>query len=85
MTAQDIENIIKASLACEFIQVSGDGRHWFGVIVSEVFSGLRPLQRHQKVYASLGDKMHNDEIHALSMKTFTPQEWATQDQTQFFN
>jgi acid stress-induced BolA-like protein IbaG/YrbA len=85
MTAQEIEDIIKNGIACEFINISGDGRHWFGVIVADSFKGLRPLQRHQKVYASLGNKMHNDEIHALSMKTFTPDEWAVQDQKQFFN
>jgi acid stress-induced BolA-like protein IbaG/YrbA len=39
---------------------------------------LRPIQRHQKVYATLGEKMANDEVHALSMKTFTPAEWKAQ-------
>ena len=85
MTGQEIEDIIKAQVTCDLINISGDGRHWFGVIVSTAFEGLRPLQRHQKVYATLGDKMHNDEIHALSMKTFTPAEWAVQDKSQFFN
>ena len=85
MTAQEIEDIRKSSLVCDFINISGDGRHWFGVIVAESFSGLRLLQRHKAVYETLGDKMHNDEIHALSMKTFTPLEWAAQDQKQFFN
>jgi len=46
------------------------------VVVSEQFEGLRLIARHQKVYATLGNKMHNDEVHALSMKTFTPAEWA---------
>ena len=85
MTGQEVEDIIKAQLVCDFIQITGDGRHWFGVIVSNLFEGVRPLQRHQKVYACLGNKMHNDEIHALSMKTFTPAEWAVQDQKQLLN
>jgi len=49
-------------------------------VVSAAFDGRRPIQRHQQVYATLGQKMHTDEVHALSMKTFTPAEWATQAQ-----
>jgi acid stress-induced BolA-like protein IbaG/YrbA len=59
--------------------VEGDGRHWYATIVSEEFEGLRLIKRHQRVYATLGSRMHTDEVHALSMKTFTPNEWATQE------
>jgi acid stress-induced BolA-like protein IbaG/YrbA len=48
------------------------------VVVSEAFAGMRPIARHQRVYATLGQKMHTDEVHALSMKTYTPAEWAAQ-------
>jgi acid stress-induced BolA-like protein IbaG/YrbA len=58
--------------------VEGDGRHWYATIVSDQFEGLRLIQRHQKVYATLGQKMQTDEVHALSMKTYTPNEWAQQ-------
>jgi acid stress-induced BolA-like protein IbaG/YrbA len=58
--------------------VEGDGRHWYATIVSDQFEGLRLIQRHQKVYATLGQKMQTDEVHALSMKTYTPSEWAQQ-------
>ncbi|HEX6361817.1 MAG TPA: BolA/IbaG family iron-sulfur metabolism protein, partial [Albitalea sp.] len=53
-----------------------DGRHWSAVIVSPAFEGKRAIQRHQAVYATLGTRMHTDEVHALSMKTLTPAEWA---------
>ena len=43
------------------------------------FEGKRAIQRHQQVYATLGAKMHTDEVHALSMKTYTPAEWAARD------
>jgi acid stress-induced BolA-like protein IbaG/YrbA len=76
MTAEELETIIRAGLACEHLQVAGDGRHWEAVIVSPEFEGKRLIQRHQRVYASLGARMHTDEVHALSMKTFTPAEWA---------
>jgi len=80
MTAADLQNIISAGLRCEHIQVSGDGRHWEALIVSPEFEGKRLIQRHQRVYATLGARMHTDEVHALSMKTFTPAEWAAQPQ-----
>jgi acid stress-induced BolA-like protein IbaG/YrbA len=76
MTAEHIQAMIAAGLACQHLEVSGDGRHWQAVVVAEQFEGLRLIARHQKVYATLGNKMHNDEVHALSMKTFTPAEWA---------
>ena len=78
MTADDLKNIISAGLACEHIALEGDGRHWFATIVSPAFEGKRLIQRHQLVYATLGQKMHTDEVHALSMKTLTPAEWAVQ-------
>ena len=78
MTADELKNIIAAGLACEHIALEGDGRHWFATIVSPAFEGKRLIQRHQLVYGTLGQKMHTDEVHALSMKTLTPAEWAAQ-------
>ena len=77
MTAQELQTIIAAGLACEHLEVAGDGRHWEAVIVSPEFQGKRPIQRHQRVYAALGERMRTDEVHALSMRTYTPAEWAT--------
>lgn len=77
MTAEELRSIIAAGLPCEHLEVEGDGRHWSAVIVSPEFEGKRPIQRHQRVYATLGARMHTDEVHALSMKTFTPAEWAS--------
>ena len=78
MTAEQLQTLIAAGLNCEHIALSGDGRHWYATIVSPEFEGKRAIQRHQRVYATLGQKMHTDEVHALSMKTYTPSEWATQ-------
>lgn len=76
ITAEYIKNHIKTSLPCEWIQVEGDdGHHFQAIIVSPEFRGKRMVQQHQLVYQALGDKM-KQEIHALSMKTFTPEEWA---------
>ena len=79
MTAEQLQAIIAAGLTCEHLEVSGDGRHWSAVIVSPEFEGKRPIARHQRVYATLGDRMKTDEVHALSMKTFTPAEWSAQN------
>ena len=78
MTADQIKAMIAAGIACELLELEGDGRHWYATVVSAEFEGKRAIQRHQKVYATLGNKMKTDEVHALSMKTFTPTEWAAQ-------
>lgn len=76
MNADQIRDLIAANLSCEFITLDGDGRHWYATIVSKEFEGKRAIQRHQRVYATLGTKMQTNEVHALSMKTYTPAEWA---------
>ena len=78
MTAEELQSIIQAGLPCEHIALEGDGRHWHATIVSPEFEGKRAIQRHQRVYATLGAKMHTDEVPALALKTFTPAEWAAQ-------
>lgn len=78
ITADQIRSLIAAGLPCDHVEVSGDGRHWYAVVVSSAFEGKRAIQRHQMVYATLGQRLHTDEVHALSMKTLTPAEWQTQ-------
>lgn len=74
VTPEDVQRYIAEGLECEHLQVDGDGRHFDAIIVSSRFEGKRPVQRHQLVYAALGDRMR-EEIHALSMKTLTPAEY----------
>lgn len=74
---EDVRRYIAEGLACDHLEVDGDGRHFQAIIVSAQFDGKRPIQRHQLVYAALGDRMR-EEIHALSMKTLTPAEWQAQ-------
>lgn len=73
-TPELVKNYIVAGLDCTHIEVEGDGQHFNAVIVSEAFAGKRLIARHQLVYAALGDRMR-EEIHALSMKTLTPEEF----------
>lgn len=74
VTPEDVKRYIAQGLACEHLEVAGDGRHFEALIVSAAFDGKRLVQRHQIVYAALGERMR-EEIHALSMKTLTPAEW----------
>jgi len=73
VTPEDIEKWIRAGLeGCE-VSADGDGRHFEARIVYQGFAGKSSVQRHQMVYSALGDRMRED-IHALSMKTMTPDE-----------
>ena len=74
-TPEQIKEYIANGIACSHVEVEGDGQHFFATIVSDQFEGLRLVQRHQKVYAALGDRMKS-EIHALSFKALTPAEFA---------
>jgi acid stress-induced BolA-like protein IbaG/YrbA len=74
-TASDVQHFIAQGLVCEHLEVEGDGRHFFATIVSAEFDGAGRVARHQRVYKALGDRMR-EQIHALSMKTLTPVEWA---------
>jgi len=73
-TPEQIESYIKQGIACSHIQVEGDGQHFFATIVSPDFAGKRLVQRHQLVYSAMGDRM-KAEVHALSIKAFTPEEF----------
>jgi acid stress-induced BolA-like protein IbaG/YrbA len=74
-TPAQVKSFIAAGLACEHLEVDGDGRHFYATIVSPAFQGLPRVRRHQLVYGALGERMR-EEIHALSMKTLTPAEWS---------
>lgn len=74
-TPDEVRQYILTGIRSDFVQVEGDGQHFTAVIVSPAFEGRRVLERHQLVYAALGERMKT-EIHALSMKTFTPEEWS---------
>ncbi len=77
VTPESIQVNIAQGMATTYLSVIGDGQHFEAVVVSDTFAGKNRVQRHQLVYQTLGDRMR-EEIHALSMKTFTPQEWESQ-------
>ena len=75
VTPESIRESILRGIACTHCEVAGDGQHFEAVIVAEAFRGLPRIKQHQLVYAALGERMR-EEIHALSMKTLTPDQWS---------
>ena len=73
-TPEQIEEYIKQGIQCTYLKVEGDGQHFFATIVSPDFEGKRLIQRHQLVYAAMGERMM-EEVHALSIKAFTQAEF----------
>ena len=69
-----VRQYIEQGLDCEHVEVAGDGQHFEAVIVSAAFRGKNKVQQHQLVYRALGERMR-EEIHALSMRTLTPEQW----------
>ena len=74
MREQDIKLLIEQNIPEATVDITGDGTHFEATIVSNIFSGKTPVQQHQIVYQALGDRM-GKEIHALSLQTYTPEEW----------
>jgi acid stress-induced BolA-like protein IbaG/YrbA len=77
VTAESVRRSILDGLACEHVEVVGDGQHFQALVVSRAFEGRHRVARHQLVYRALGERMR-EEIHALSMRTLTPAEWSAQ-------
>lgn len=75
LSPEQVRAYIVENLNCDHVDVSGDGQHFEAIIVSPEFRNKSRVQQHQVVYRALGDRM-KAEIHALSMKTLTPEEWA---------
>ena len=78
MSPQQVAQLIEAGLAGSHALVkSDDNVHFEAVVIAPAFAGQRPVQRHQLVYSTLGKAVGN-EIHALALQAFTPDEYAGQ-------
>lgn len=73
---EDIEAVLREKLPVSHLELDGDGRHFELFIVSTAFAGMPRVRRHQAVYSALGDAMRDELVHALTMQTLTPEEWA---------
>ena len=78
MHPEHIKQLILAGMACDYLELDGNGQHFQGIIVSSEFVGKNRVQRQQRVYQTLQEKLATGELHALSFKTLTPEEWSAQ-------
>lgn len=75
MDPEEVKRLIQAGLpGCE-VMVKGDGSHFDAVVVGEVFAGQSLVKQQQLVYATVNDRIASGQLHALSIKTYTPAEW----------
>lgn len=77
MNPEEVKKLIETGLPDCDITVTGDGSHFDAIVVGKVFADLSPVKKQQLVYATMADKITSGVVHALSIKTYTPDEWAT--------
>ncbi len=75
MNPEELKKLIETALAVSHVDVSGDGRHFSAIVVSNAFAGKNMIAQHRLVYAALGSRFDTDAVHALSLKTYTPDQW----------
>ena len=76
--ASEIKRLIETALpgsVAVIVDDAGDGEHFSGEVMSPSFAGISLVRQHQAVYAALGPRMGR-EIHALQLKTYTPESWS---------
>lgn len=79
ITKEDIKKLIESGLpGSEAIIEGDDGSHFDGIVICADFAGKNTIAQHRLVFATLGDRMQTGVIHALAMKTYTPEEWQQQ-------
>lgn len=80
MQANEVKAMIERGLPDAEVNVAGeDGVHFEATVISAAFDGKTMLAQHQMVFATLGDHMQQGTIHALALRTFTPEQWADQN------
>ncbi|TCW13439.1 acid stress-induced BolA-like protein IbaG/YrbA [Raoultella sp. BIGb0138] len=76
MENHEIQTVLMNALSLQEVHVSGDGSHFQVIAVGEMFDGMSRVKKQQSIYAPLMEYIADNRIHALSIKAFTPQEWA---------
>lgn len=76
MEIVEIKQILESALDVDEIIVKGEGSHYQVIVVGTLFDGMSRVKKQQTIYGPLMDRIAANDIHALSIKTFTPEEWA---------
>lgn len=77
MNAEQVQELIEKGIPGSEVIIKGEDDHFEAIVVSDAFEGKGLLEQQRTVYATLGDRV-GQEIHAISMRTYTPQQWAQQ-------
>ena len=75
MDTQEIETVLREALSLTEVYVTVEGTHFQIVAVGDCFDGMSKIKQQQAIYAPLMDRITSGEMHALSIKTFTPAQW----------
>jgi len=75
MNPDDVKALITAGLPECQVQVTGDGSHFEAIVIGDMFTDMSPVKKQQAVYATVNERITSGELHALSIKTYTPAEW----------
>jgi acid stress-induced BolA-like protein IbaG/YrbA len=76
MNAEMIRQLIQEGMPGAQVQVNGDdGVHFEAVVISDAFAGKSMLEQHRMIYDILGTRMQQGDIHALALRTYSPQQW----------
>ncbi len=75
MNPEELKSVIETAFGDAHTEVTGDGRHFSAVVVSDAFAGKSMIAQHRLVYAALGDRFDAEVVHALSLKTYTLEQW----------
>jgi len=76
METSEIKDVLMIALALDEAHITGDGSHFQGIVVGAMFDGMSRVKKQQTVYAPLMEYIAANRIHALSIKAYTPEEWA---------
>ena len=82
METEEIKQLIESQMSAELVRVKGDGRHFTAVIVSPEFLNKNRIDRQRLVFATLNQALTEGRLHAITLKTFTPDEWHNTDKEQ---
>ncbi len=76
MQPDQIKALLESQIPDSEVQVNVEGSHVNLIVVSPAFEGLNPVKKQQLVYGALSDEIASGVIHAVNMKTYTPEQWA---------
>ncbi|MAC45627.1 BolA family protein [Oceanospirillum beijerinckii] len=81
MQASELQKILEDAMTdCQVIVQGDDGRHFEVIAIGEVFASLKPVQKQQYVYAGINDLISSGVVHAVQIRTYTPEQWKDAEQ-----